>query len=56
LIRVIAKRYAGALAALSEEKKTVDKTQADLAAFVEAVEAQPAMQRLFASPVFTRRP
>lgn len=53
MIRVIAKRYAGALADLSEEKKTVDATQADLASFVEAVEAHPAMQRLFASPVFT---
>jgi F-type H+-transporting ATPase subunit delta len=53
LIRIIAKRYAKALAELSEEKKTVDKTKADLAAFVGAVDALPAMQKLFASPVFT---
>jgi F-type H+-transporting ATPase subunit delta len=53
LIRVIAKRYAKALVELSEEKKTVDKTKADLAAFVGAVDALPAMQKLFASPVFT---
>jgi F-type H+-transporting ATPase subunit delta len=53
LIRIIAKRYARALVELSEEKKTVDKTKADLAAFVGAVDALPAMQKLFASPVFT---
>jgi F-type H+-transporting ATPase subunit delta len=53
LIRIIAKRYARALVELSEEKKTVDKTKADLAAFVDAVDALPAMQKLFASPVFT---
>jgi len=53
LIRTIAKRYARALVELSEEKKTVDKTKADLAAFVGAVDALPAMQKLFASPVFT---
>jgi F-type H+-transporting ATPase subunit delta len=53
LIRTVAKRYARALVELSEEKKTVDKTKADLAAFVGAVDALPAMQKLFASPVFT---
>jgi F-type H+-transporting ATPase subunit delta len=53
LIRIIAKRYAKALVELAEEKKNVDKTKADLAAFVEAVESLPAMQKLFASPVFT---
>jgi F-type H+-transporting ATPase subunit delta len=53
LIRVIAKRYASALVQLAEEKKIVDKTKADLAAFVEAVESQSALQKLFASPVFT---
>ena len=53
MIRIIAKRYARALVELSEEKKTVDKTKADLAAFVDAVDALPAMQKLFASPVFT---
>ena len=53
MIRTIAKRYARALVELSEEKKTVDKTKADLAAFVGAVDALPAMQKLFASPVFT---
>ncbi len=53
MIRTIAKRYAKALVELAEEKKTVDKTKADLAAFVGAVDSQPAMQRLFSSPVFT---
>jgi len=53
LIRIIAKRYAKALVQLAEEKKIVDKTQADLAAFVSAVDSLPALQKLFASPVFT---
>lgn len=53
MIRVIAKRYANALVQLAEEKKIVDKTKADLAAFVQAVETLPALQKLFASPVFT---
>jgi F-type H+-transporting ATPase subunit delta len=38
---------------LAEEKKTVDKTRADLAAFVSAVDSLPALQKLLASPVFT---
>jgi F-type H+-transporting ATPase subunit delta len=53
LIRTIAKRYAKALVELAEAKKIVDKTKADLAAFVAAVETQPALQKLFSSPVFT---
>jgi F-type H+-transporting ATPase subunit delta len=53
LIRIIAKRYAKALVQLAEEKKAVDKTRADLAAFVGAVDSAPALQKLFASPVFT---
>lgn len=53
MIRIIAKRYAKALVQLAEEKKTVDKTRADLAAFVSAVDSLPALQKLFASPVFT---
>jgi F-type H+-transporting ATPase subunit delta len=53
LIRTIAKRYAKALVQLAEEKKIVDKTREDLAAFTSAVEGQPALQKLFASPVFT---
>jgi F-type H+-transporting ATPase subunit delta len=53
LIRIIAKRYAKALVQLAEEKKTVEKTRADLAAFVSAVDSLPALQKLFASPVFT---
>ncbi len=53
MIRTIAKRYAKALVELAEAKKTVDKTKADLAAFTAAVDAQPAMQKLFSSPVFT---
>jgi F-type H+-transporting ATPase subunit delta len=51
LIRIIAKRYAKALVQLAEEKKAVDQTRADLAAFVGAMDTLPAMQRLFASPV-----
>jgi F-type H+-transporting ATPase subunit delta len=53
LIRIIAKRYAKALADLSEVKKAVDKAKADLAAFVGAVESDKALQKLFSSPVFT---
>lgn len=53
MIRIIAKRYAKALVQLAEEKKTVDKTRADLAAFVSAVDSLPALQKLLASPVFT---
>ena len=53
MIRIIAKRYAKALVQLAEEKKGVDKARADLAAFVSAVDALPAMQKLLASPVFT---
>ncbi len=53
MIRIIAKRYAKALVQLAEEKKIVDQTKADLAAFVGAVDALPALQKLFASPVFT---
>ena len=53
MIRIIAKRYAKALVELAEEKKTVDQTRADLAAFVGAVDAVPAMQKLFSSPVMT---
>jgi F-type H+-transporting ATPase subunit delta len=53
LIRIVAKRYAKALVELSEEKKTVDKTKVDLTAFVGAVDSQPAVQKLFSSPVFT---
>ncbi len=53
MIRTIAKRYARALVELSEEKKNIDKTRADFAAFIGAVDAVPAMQKLFASPVLT---
>lgn len=53
MIRIIAKRYAKALVQLAEEKKTVDQTRADLAAFVGAVDSLPALQKLLASPVFT---
>ncbi len=38
---------------LAEENKAVEKTKADLGVFIEAVDAQPAMRKLFASPVFT---
>lgn len=53
MIRIIAKRYAKALVQLAEEKKVVDNTRADLAAFVGAVDSLPALQKLLASPVFT---
>ena len=53
MIRTIAKRYANALVQLAEEKKIVDKTRADLAAFTSAVDSQPDLEKLFASPVFT---
>lgn len=53
MIRIIAKRYANALVQLAEKMNTVDKTKADLAAFTSAVDSLPALQKLFASPVFT---
>jgi F-type H+-transporting ATPase subunit delta len=53
LIKVIAKRYARALVELSQEKKIVDKTKADLAAFSSAVAGQEVLQKLFASPAIT---
>ena len=53
MIRIIAKRYAKALVQLAENNKTVDKTKSDLADFTSAVDTLPALQKLFASPVFT---
>lgn len=53
MIRIIAKRYANALVQLAEKNDSVDKTKADLAEFTSAVDAVPALQNLFASPVFT---
>ncbi|MGC1456174.1 MAG: ATP synthase F1 subunit delta [Nitrospirota bacterium] len=53
MIRIIAKRYAKALVQLAENNKTVDKTKSELADFTSAVDALPALQKLFASPVFT---
>lgn len=53
MILTIAKRYATALMRIAEEKKIVDQTKADLAVFVEAVDAVPALRKLFASPIFT---
>ena len=53
MIRTIAKRYANALVELAESENAIDKTKADFAAFVAAVDAAPAMQKLFSSPVFT---
>lgn len=38
---------------LAEEKKILEKTKDDLTSFAEAVDASPALQKLFASPVFT---
>lgn len=53
MIKTVAKRYAKALVELSHEKKLVDKTKADLTAFVGAVEASPTLQKLFSSPAIT---
>lgn len=53
MIRTIAKRYAKALMELAAEKRIVAKTRDDLAAFVDAVDTLPALQKFFASPVFT---
>jgi F-type H+-transporting ATPase subunit delta len=53
LITIVAKRYAKALVELAHEKKVVDQTRADLAAFAEAVEGHASLQRLLASPAFT---
>lgn len=53
MIKIVAKRYAKALVELSHEKKLVDKTKADLAAFAEAVAGQASLQKLFSSPAFT---
>jgi F-type H+-transporting ATPase subunit delta len=53
VIRTIAKRYAKALVELAESENAIDKTKTDFAAFVAAVDAAPAMHKLFFSPVFT---
>lgn len=53
MIGIIAKRYAKALADLSVERKNVDKVRADLASIVETVEANPALQKVFANPSVT---
>jgi len=53
LSRIIAKRYAKAFVELSEATKGIDKSKADLAAFVSAVESYSDLQKLFSSPVFT---
>jgi F-type H+-transporting ATPase subunit delta len=53
LITIVAKRYAKALVELAHEKKVVDQTRTDLAAFAEAVEGHASLQKLLASPAFT---
>ena len=53
MIRTIAARYAKALMELAEEKKSISKITSDLSSLVEAVDTLPAIQKLFASPVFT---
>jgi F-type H+-transporting ATPase subunit delta len=53
VIRTIAARYAKALMELAEEKKNISKTTSDLASFAAAVDTQPALQKLLASPIFT---
>jgi F-type H+-transporting ATPase subunit delta len=53
VIRTVAKRYARALVELADSKNTIDKTKSDFSAFINAVDAVPAIQKLFSSPVFT---
>lgn len=53
MIKIVAKRYAKALVELSSEKKLVDKTKADLAAFVAAVYGDAGLQKLFSNPAIT---
>lgn len=53
MIKIVAKRYAGALVELAHEKNLVDKTREDLAAFTGAVEGEARLRKLFASPAFT---
>ncbi len=53
MIRTVAKRYARALVELADSKNTIDKTKSDFSAFIAAVDAVPAIQKLFSSPVFT---
>jgi len=53
VIRTIAKRCAKALVELAEATNAIDTTKSDFAAFVGAVDAAPAVQKLFSSPVFT---
>ena len=53
MIRTIAKRYARALVELAEKTNAIEDTRADFAAFISAVDAAPAIQKLFSSPVFT---
>ncbi len=52
MIKIVAKRFAKALVELAHEKNTVEKTRADLAAFVAAVDAEGSLRKLFASPAF----
>ena len=53
MIGIVVKRYAKALVELSEEKKNMEPVRADLGAFVSAVDSQPDLQKLFASPAVT---
>lgn len=53
MIRIIAKRYAKALADLGEASKSVDAAKSALGAVADAVAASSDLQKLFSSPVFT---
>ena len=53
MIKIVAKRYAKALVELAHEKKIVDQTKADLAAFAALVDGHASLQKLFSSPAFT---
>ena len=50
----LARRYSAALFALAHEAAEVDKTVAELDAFVAALERDPALAEFFASPVVAR--
>lgn len=53
MIRIIAKRYAKALADLSDASRSVDAAKNALGAFADAAASHPDLQKLFSSPVFT---
>lgn len=53
MIRVIAKRYAKALVELAEGQNLAENAKQDLVAFIQAMDGQPAVERLFRNPAIT---